>query len=509
METNRIKICKILFFVLVILLLVYVISLLCSKGKGNDKSKDKYEKYNTTIQANNIDDLSRVYIDNGELNTNKLFSKSSMNHNIQQENLRLLSSMLDSHEIPYYIDCGTLLGCIREKSFIQGDTDADITMSKQGINELRLVLGDLEKMGFISFRNSNSWMSMSLLRKGEYIDIYSHHDTIPFDLIRVPFLGNTYPIPKYYDDYLTELYGSWRTPDPNGKGDGSWEKGMPKYIEKWGKTITSPLPLVIITGACKNYADKLSRFIGSVHHYEPDTYIYVCDFGLTEEQVGNIKKYKNVIYKPLDLSTYPKFLHNKENRGIKQSLKIIALHELVNEISNDIIWLDAGNQIGGNLDMVRTNIKKKEFITSCVENDYHMRDYTHIGMINYLNLPNYKNTSLGHISSGFFGIRGGTNTNVYKKIIKPALQCVLNKNCIEPNGASLENHRYDASILTLLLKKNNMLVYCGENSYCPSYDNCMGITLCNNNCPQNMPTHSNYTIQFQRGSGPNFTPRSV
>jgi len=90
METNRIKICKILFFVLVILLLVYVISLLCSKGKGNDKSKDKYEKYNTTIQANNIDDLSRVYIDNGELNTNKLFSKSSMNHNIQQENLRLL-----------------------------------------------------------------------------------------------------------------------------------------------------------------------------------------------------------------------------------------------------------------------------------------------------------------------------------------------------------------------------------------------------------------------------------
>ena len=46
-----------------------------------------------------------------------------------------------------------------------------------------------------------------------------------------------FPIPNHYDDYLTEFYGySWRTPSKD-KGDESWEKGMPKYIKKWGKKI--------------------------------------------------------------------------------------------------------------------------------------------------------------------------------------------------------------------------------------------------------------------------------
>jgi len=158
-----------------------------------------------------------------------------MNLKIQEENLLILHKFFKKHTLEYFIDCGTLLGAIRENGLIKGDQDADFSISKNSLEKLRDNLPELEKLGFVSFRNSDTWMAMSLLRRGEYIDIYNFFDTIPFDLGTYQFLGKSFPVPKHYNEYLDELYGNWRVPDKNGKGDGSWEKGMPAYVKKWGR----------------------------------------------------------------------------------------------------------------------------------------------------------------------------------------------------------------------------------------------------------------------------------
>lgn len=228
---------KIIIYVIIsisiIILLSFIIWFLFKKSR-TVCLKENFMEYNTIIQnIDSIHKLSLPYILKGEVNQNKLFKKGYMNHTVQKENLKLLKHFMESHNIEYYIDCGTLLGAIRENKIIEGDQDADLQLSKIGIKQLRSHLAELEKLGFISFRNSDTWLPLSLLRKGEYIDLYSLWTSIPFDLIMYPFLGTTFPIPKYYDEYLTELYGNWRIPDKNGKGLGNWEKGMVEYLKKY------------------------------------------------------------------------------------------------------------------------------------------------------------------------------------------------------------------------------------------------------------------------------------
>jgi hypothetical protein len=191
-----------------------------------------YANYNTNLdEPYEVHPLSLIYVKDSSIDKKMLFNKGFMSHPIQEENLKLLKSILDKHRIRYYIDCGTLLGAIRENRFIDGDEDADIMVSEDGIKELRKALPELETLGFISFRNSGPYMAMSLIRKGEYIDIYHLWPRISFELIPYPFLGTEFPVPKDYDAYLTELYGQWKIPDPKGKGSGTnWEDGMQSYV---------------------------------------------------------------------------------------------------------------------------------------------------------------------------------------------------------------------------------------------------------------------------------------
>ena len=183
----------------------------------------------------NINTQTSPYITNGIVNESKLFSKEHMNHDVQKENLLLLKSILDRHHMTYYIDCGTLLGAVRDGGFIKGDTDVDIMLSRNQKEKLQSILPELENNGFIIFRAFlDKNLPMSLLRKDEYIDFYSLWSDITFELKKYEFIGTTFNIPKYYDEYLQELYGDWKTPQHGGKGPGNWEKGMPAYIKKYG-----------------------------------------------------------------------------------------------------------------------------------------------------------------------------------------------------------------------------------------------------------------------------------
>lgn len=262
---------------------------------------------NTDISKIECDPLSLKYIKNGKVDKSSLFNKKTMDHDIQKENLLLLKEFLYSQNIRYYIDCGTMLGAVRDKDLIKGDTDADIMISKPSVKDIRKNRHLLEKMGFISFRNSNSWMSMSLLRKGEYIDLYSFWWHIPFELIEYPFLGTYFPVPKFYEEYLTEQYNNWETPS-NSKGPLNWEWGMKKYV----KTHTVP----ILTDNIVNFRYKPLK-------YKIENILYKRN-GYNIDESINLYKLPNIFqifdYK---IHGFNSFLINDRLKGNAKSAKFV------------------------------------------------------------------------------------------------------------------------------------------------------------------------------------------
>lgn len=135
-----------------------------------------------------------------------------------------------------------------------------------------------------------------------------------------------------------------------------------------------------------------------------------------------------------------------------------------------------------------------------------MKKYTHIDTLNYFNVPEYK-SYLGHTSGGNIGFSGGTNTWVYNNILLPSYNCVLEKKCIEPEGANINNHRYDSSVISLLIEKNN--IRCGDkkkkyNNYCTKDIPCCAGGRSGKKCSKNKDDITNYFINNNRGNGPLF-----
>ena len=64
---------------------------------------------------------------------------SSLDISSQNEELKILEStvsFLDSHNLNYYLACGTLLGAVRHKGFIPWDDDIDVTMPRPDYEKL-------------------------------------------------------------------------------------------------------------------------------------------------------------------------------------------------------------------------------------------------------------------------------------------------------------------------------------------------------------------------------------
>ena len=82
-----------------------------------------------------------------------LFAKKNMDHDIQKENLLMLKEFLEELHVEYYLDAGTLLGAVRDKGFITGDTDADLMITLDGADTIRRHRDKLEDMGFVMWRD--------------------------------------------------------------------------------------------------------------------------------------------------------------------------------------------------------------------------------------------------------------------------------------------------------------------------------------------------------------------
>lgn len=146
---------------------------------------------------------------------------------IANENLKLLKSILESHDIIFQLHAGTLLGAVREHDFINHDEDIDLALLNKYRNAVLSILPELENNGFQVCRYDRRDL-LSIIRKGEYIDFYfykPYNDLLMScsgwlvlkehikDSIELEFKGEKYNIPYKWKEYLIAEYGNnWNIP---------------------------------------------------------------------------------------------------------------------------------------------------------------------------------------------------------------------------------------------------------------------------------------------------------
>lgn len=155
--------------------------------------------------------------------------KRPMNTTIASQNLKDLAEVFLEKNIPCFLMFGTLLGAIRDKKFISHDKDTDVATSIgwSGIF-ISQALPRLLEVGFRLGRLNSDYAS--LVRQGEYIDIYFFTDDLKdrdwlinsgiklkkswlYPLERTNFYDFKISIPNKPEAVLKHLYGRrWRIP---------------------------------------------------------------------------------------------------------------------------------------------------------------------------------------------------------------------------------------------------------------------------------------------------------
>ena len=141
-----------------------------------------------------------------------------------------VGSVLDELGVPYFIAAGTALGVVRDGKPLDHDSDIDIGVFDEHYDRQVLLDAFRAHPSFDFDTPHPSSPKVGLVhRRGAIIDIFRFyeeagrvfHDGVfvrwfntPFETAPRDVGGRQINLPAPDDEYLTECYGDWRTPDP-------------------------------------------------------------------------------------------------------------------------------------------------------------------------------------------------------------------------------------------------------------------------------------------------------
>lgn len=152
-----------------------------------------------------------------------------INKDVARENLLLFKRIVENNGILFGLIGGTLLGAVREHDFIEHDEDIDLFFKEEDKQSFLCLLPRLLREGFSIARYDRRGL-LSIIRKGEYIDLYFFSDygsgiricsgwCIPehflLEYTTLCFQDSQFIVPKDYVAYLKFEYGeNWLIPIP-------------------------------------------------------------------------------------------------------------------------------------------------------------------------------------------------------------------------------------------------------------------------------------------------------
>lgn len=243
--------------------------------------------------------------------------------------------ILDEHKIDYYLIAGTLLGAVRDKDFLPGDTsDTDIAIDTNDYWKVRNLFNRYHLEG-TTCKHRYIWrreLCISSLDNQYKVDIFAmekekgnyylysykpNPETKRWDyewrclytyrwfypLKEIDFLGRQVKVPNQYKEVLKWHYGeNWKTPDP------TWNTHTPPHIDNNYKgfypagfspnNIQSPTEKVKLAFICVNLLrpESTKKTILTLQQQYPDVKIYVADQDLPTAEMFAFYESRNVEY---------------------------------------------------------------------------------------------------------------------------------------------------------------------------------------------------------------------
>ena len=135
-----------------------------------------------------------------------------------KENLLIFKEVADENNLKYILCFGTLLGCMREHSFIDNDDDMIPKLIERGF-EFYIYIKRFKLIRIIKDGITIDAFAASKTDKGYKV----HSGVVPFEffdnLKEVEFFGKPFKVPEKAEEFLSLHYGEdWKTPNPKNKG---------------------------------------------------------------------------------------------------------------------------------------------------------------------------------------------------------------------------------------------------------------------------------------------------
>ena len=132
-----------------------------------------------------------------------------------KRNLIDVKELLDDLHIDFWLMYGTLLGVVRDKAFIEHDTDIDIGLYDENKYLMERVVLALKEKGFELIRTNYDDNIVTVIRNDEYVDfMFYKRDNLPFkNFKKQSFLGTKFMIPENSEQLFRDWYGEeWKLP---------------------------------------------------------------------------------------------------------------------------------------------------------------------------------------------------------------------------------------------------------------------------------------------------------
>lgn len=207
-------------------------------------------------------------------------------------------SLLEAHDIFFWLDFGTLLGAYREKTFISGDDDVDVSLWAVDYWKIRKII-DLSDWKYKSiwrkeitvYHESNPDFHIDLFfyDKEEtnctayvYLENKITKDInieskmfVPKELLEefkiIKFYKHSFNIPKKTSEYLACHYGDWKNKEEK------WYYSKRTNIDRTHTLIAVIIPTFLREDKLRNCVESLLKTFGNVNRFQPFIKIYIGD----------------------------------------------------------------------------------------------------------------------------------------------------------------------------------------------------------------------------------------
>ena len=206
--------------------------------------------------------------------------------------------------------------------------------------------------------------------------------------------------------------------------------------------------IVFVTAIDERFVGNCEKLLLSFNKNLYKNQFVLYDLGCSSDSLQKLKKInKNIKIKKYTHELIPgKF---EKDSLSSYNWKPIIINEVLNKYRSKVVWLDSGNTINKKIIFLKIALTSNKILVVKSSNQVH--ELSHKDTLSALSI-NKNILKRNNFAGGLVGI--DYTSEKYTKFIFEWMKYSQIKEIITPLGSNENNHRYDQTILTLLLHKN-------------------------------------------------------